>query len=54
MVSAYDLVVVGAGSGGLSAAKQAAKRGATVAIVERHHLGGVCVNQGCIAKKLMV
>lgn len=50
----YDLLVVGAGSGGIAAAKQAAKYNAKVAIVESQNLGGVCVNQGCISKKLMV
>jgi glutathione reductase (NADPH) len=50
----YDLLVIGAGSAGLAAAKQAAKYGAKVAIVEREHLGGVCTNRGCILKKLMV
>jgi glutathione reductase (NADPH) len=50
----YDLLVIGAGSGGLAAAKQSAKYGAKVAIAESRFLGGVCVNQGCISKKLMV
>lgn len=50
----YDLLVIGAGSSGIAAAKRAAKYGAQVAIAEAHHLGGVCVNQGCISKKLMV
>lgn len=50
----YDLVVIGAGSGGLAAAKRAARHKAKVAIVEQEHLGGVCVNRGCVPKKLMV
>lgn len=50
----YDLFVIGAGPGGLVAAKQAAKYGAKVAIAERAHLGGTCTNLGCIPKKLMV
>jgi len=50
----FDLLVIGAGSAGLAAAKQAAKLGAKVAIVERQYLGGTCVNWGCISKKLMV
>lgn len=54
MVYDYDLLVIGAGPGGLAAAKQAAKYGATVAIAEQEKLGGVCVNRGCIPKKLMV
>ncbi|MDX2231218.1 MAG: glutathione-disulfide reductase [Leptolyngbyaceae cyanobacterium bins.349] len=50
----YDLFVIGAGSSGIAGAKQAAKYGANVAIAETRHMGGVCVNQGCISKKLMV
>ncbi len=50
----YDLFVIGGGSGGLAAAKRAAKYGAKVAIAESHHLGGTCANLGCIPKKLMV
>ncbi|MBD2460893.1 glutathione-disulfide reductase [Oscillatoria sp. FACHB-1407] len=49
----YDLVVIGAGPGGLSAAKRAAHYGAKVAIAEREALGGVCLNRGCIPKTLM-
>ncbi len=50
----YDLLVIGAGSAGLAAAKQAAAYGATVAIAEPIQLGGVCTNRGCIPKKLLV
>lgn len=50
----YDLFVIGAGPGGLSAAKQAATYGAKVAIAEASQLGGTCTNLGCIPKKLMV
>ncbi|HTL89238.1 MAG TPA: glutathione-disulfide reductase [Leptolyngbya sp.] len=50
----YDLFVIGAGPGGLSAAKRAATYGAKVAIAESSHLGGTCVNLGCVPKKLMV
>ncbi|MEB3359245.1 MAG: glutathione-disulfide reductase [Synechococcales bacterium] len=50
----YDFFVIGAGPGGASAAKRAAKYGAKVAIAERENLGGVCTNRGCIPKKLMV
>lgn len=50
----YDLFVIGAGSGGLAAAKQAASYGAKVAIAEESDLGGTCVNRGCVPKKLMV
>lgn len=51
---AYDLIVIGAGSGGLAAAKAAAACGVSVAIAEPNELGGTCVNRGCIPKKLMV
>jgi len=50
----YDLVVVGAGSGGVRAARMAAARGARVAVAEEGRLGGTCVNVGCVPKKLMV
>lgn len=50
----FDLVVVGAGSGGVRAARTAAKLGAKVAVIEERYLGGTCVNVGCVPKKLMV
>ena len=50
----FDLVVVGAGSGGLAAAKRAASYGASVAIVEGSRVGGTCVIRGCVPKKLLV
>jgi glutathione reductase (NADPH) len=49
----YDLIVLGAGSGGVRAARVAAQLGARVAIVEANALGGTCVNVGCIPKKLL-
>ncbi|MBD2093209.1 FAD-dependent oxidoreductase [Microcoleus sp. FACHB-1515] len=49
----YDLVVIGAGPGGLAAAQRAASYGANVAIVERDQVGGTCVVHGCIPEKLM-
>ena len=54
MSRAFDLVVIGAGSGGVRAARVAAILGAKVAIIERGPLGGTCVNLGCIPKKLFV
>tara|TARA_R110000824_G_scaffold288508_2_gene476661 strand:+ start:250821 stop:252173 length:1353 start_codon:yes stop_codon:yes gene_type:complete len=48
----YDFFVIGAGSGGVRAARMAAGFGAKVAIVEDHYLGGTCVNVGCVPKKL--
>ncbi len=50
----FDLIVVGAGSGGLAAAKRAASYGAKVAIIEASKIGGTCVIKGCVPKKLMV
>lgn len=49
-----DLFIIGAGPAGLAAAKQAAQYGVKVAIAEQSHLGGCCVNRGCVPKKLMV
>lgn len=48
----YDLFVVGAGSGGVRAARTASSLGARVAIAEMDRLGGTCVNVGCVPKKL--
>lgn len=50
----WDLFVIGAGSGGVRAARVAADLGARVAIAEERYLGGTCVNVGCIPKKLLV
>ena len=54
MTHDFDLFVIGAGPAGLAAAKQAAQYGVKMAIAEQQHLGGCCVNWGCIPKKLMV
>ena len=50
----YDLFVIGAGSGGVRAARMAAGFGAKVAVAEDRYLGGTCVNVGCVPKKLYV
>jgi glutathione reductase (NADPH) len=50
----FDLVVIGAGSGGTRASRLSAGYGARVAVVEESRLGGTCVNLGCIPKKLFV
>jgi glutathione reductase (NADPH) len=50
----YDLCVVGAGSGGVRAARVASELGARVGIAEMARMGGTCVNVGCIPKKLFV
>ena len=52
--STYDVVVVGAGPGGYVAAIRAAQLGMKVALVEREHLGGVCLNWGCIPTKALL
>ena len=50
----YDLIVIGAGSGGVRAARMAATYGARVAVVEEFRVGGTCVIRGCVPKKLYV
>ncbi len=50
----FDLFVIGAGSGGVRAARFSAEFGARVAIAEDRYLGGTCVNVGCVPKKLFV
>ena len=50
----YDLFVIGAGSGGVRAARMAGGLGARVGIAEDRYMGGTCVNVGCIPKKLFV
>ncbi|HAJ64129.1 MAG TPA: glutathione-disulfide reductase [Cyanobacteria bacterium UBA8543] len=50
----YDLFVIGAGPGGVAAARQAANYGVHVAVAERDRVGGTCVIHGCIPEKLMV
>jgi glutathione reductase (NADPH) len=53
MSEAYDLVVIGGGSGGIAVAQRAAQFGARVALIESGRLGGTCVNAGCVPKKIM-
>ena len=50
----YDLFVIGAGSGGVRAARIASLAGARVAIAEEYRIGGTCVIRGCVPKKLLV
>jgi glutathione reductase (NADPH) len=50
----YDLFVIGAGSGGVRAARLAAELGARVGIAEEYRIGGTCVIRGCVPKKLLV
>jgi glutathione reductase (NADPH) len=53
-MQAFDLVVIGGGSGGVRAARIAAGHGARVALLEEYRMGGTCVIRGCVPKKLMV
>ncbi len=50
----FDMIVIGAGPGGYVAAIRAAQLGLKVAIVEREHLGGICLNWGCIPTKALL
>lgn len=50
----YDLITIGAGSGGVRASRMAAGFGAKVAVIEESRVGGACVIRGCVAKKLLV
>ncbi len=52
--TAFDLIVIGAGPGGYVAAIRAAQLGLNVAVVEREHLGGICLNWGCIPTKALL
>ena len=53
-MSDFDLFVIGAGSGGVRAARVAASYGARVGVAEEHKVGGTCVIRGCVPKKLLV
>lgn len=54
MEQQYDLIVIGAGPGGYVAAIKAAKLGLKTAVVEQDHVGGTCLNRGCIPAKAML
>ena len=54
MSTEYDLITIGAGSGGVAASRRAAAHGARVLIVEGDRVGGTCVIRGCVPKKLMM
>ena len=50
----YDFLIIGAGTGGMAAAKKAASYGVKVGLIEKEKVGGTCLNRGCTPKKLMV
>ena len=54
MTDTYDVIVIGAGSGGVAASRRAAAHGARVLIAEADRVGGTCVIRGCVPKKLMM
>ncbi|MGL4222470.1 MAG: glutathione-disulfide reductase [Shewanella sp.] len=53
MAQHFDYICLGAGSGGIASANRAAIRGARVLLIEARHVGGTCVNVGCVPKKVM-
>ncbi|WP_282109683.1 glutathione-disulfide reductase [Shewanella algicola] len=53
MAQHFDYIALGAGSGGIASANRAAMRGAKVLVIEAKHVGGTCVNVGCVPKKVM-
>jgi dihydrolipoamide dehydrogenase len=54
MANAYDILIIGGGPGGYVAAIRAAQLGFKTAVVEREHLGGICLNWGCIPTKALL
>ena len=54
MSEPYDIIIVGGGPGGYVAAIRAAQLGLKTAVVEREHLGGICLNWGCIPTKALL
>ena len=54
MTKSFDVVVIGAGPGGYVAAIRASQLGLKTAIIEREHMGGICLNWGCIPTKAML
>ncbi len=52
-IKKFDVICIGGGSGGIASGVMAARHGQKVAIIEKHELGGTCVNRGCVPKKAM-
>ena len=54
MSTMYDLVIIGAGGGGITAAFEAQRHGAKVALLEKHKIGGECTHSGCVPSKALI
>jgi len=54
MTKRYDIVIIGAGGGGITAAFEAQRRGARVALLEKHKIGGECTHSGCVPSKALI
>ena len=54
MPATYDIVIIGAGGGGITAAFEAQRRGAKVALLEKHKIGGECTHSGCVPSKALI
>ncbi|WP_152971260.1 FAD-dependent oxidoreductase, partial [Rhizobium ecuadorense] len=54
MAESYDVIIIGSGPGGYVAAIRASQLGLKTAIVEREHMGGICLNWGCIPTKALL
>ena len=50
----YDVIIIGGGPGGYVAAERAGARGMEVLLIEKSHIGGVCLNEGCIPTKTLI
>ena len=50
----YDVIIIGAGPGGYIAAERAGSKNMSVLLIEKSHLGGVCLNEGCIPTKTLL
>ena len=50
----YDIIIVGAGGGGITSAFEAQRRGAKVALLEKHKIGGECTHSGCVPSKGLI
>ena len=54
MNTMYDLVIIGAGGGGITSAFEAQRLGAKVALLEKHKIGGECTHSGCVPSKALI